>query len=150
MTVDWEHPTTTEQGSNFLRILHDVRKSLPSPQYLLTTALPTGEYCLKNIDLKSAARYLDYLNLMGYDFTGGWTEVAGHHAQLHAPKDSLLHSIKPDNKKSCAKGVDYVVSTGFPRHQILLGVPAYARHFPKATEAGHASYKTAGEMDYCD
>ncbi|KAK0388387.1 hypothetical protein NLU13_4632 [Sarocladium strictum] len=148
--IDWEHPTTAEQGSNFLQLLHDVRKCLPSPQYLLMTALPTGTYCLKNIDLKSAAHYLDFLNLMGYDFTRGWTEVAGHHAQLHAPKDSLLHLVKPDNKKSCAQGVDYVLGTGFPSQKVLLGIPAYARYFPKATNIGRSSHKSAGEVDYCD
>lgn len=149
-TVDWEHPVTPEQGTNFLQLLIDVRKCLPLSRYLVTTALPTGEYCLKNIDLKAATQHLDFLNLMGYDFTGGWTEVAGHHAQLHAPKDSLLHRVKPDNKKSCARGVDYVLSRGFPSNKIVLGVPAYARHFPRASKAGHSSHKVAGEVDYCD
>lgn len=52
--------------------------------------------------------------------------------------------------RSCSSGVNYVLSQGFPSHKILLGIPAYARHFPKATVAGQPSHKVAGELDYCD
>lgn len=149
-SVDWEHPTTPTHGQNYLKLLIDVRAQLSTPKYLLTTALPTGEYCLRNIDLCCASQYLDFLNLMGYDFTGPWTEVAGHHAQLHEPKGSLMKSAHPELKKSCSRGVEDVLKTGFPCNKILLGIPAYARYFPKAVAAGQPSQNVAGEIDYCD
>ena len=139
-----------EQGKGFVELLQELRDCLPTPEYLITTALTTGEYALKNIDLRSAAHHLDYLNLMGYDFMGGWTEVAGNHAQLHAPKPKLLHRVLPDLQKSGARGVQYVLGRGFPNEKILLCIPSYARHFPRATAAGQPSFSTAGEVDYSE
>ena len=121
---------------------------MPAPEYLLTSALPVGEYCLKNIDIQAAGDLLDFLNLMGYDFTGHWTDVSGHQAQLLPPAHDLSR-VYPTLRKSCSGGVEYVLSKGFPAHKILLGVPAYARYFPQASEPGHP-FSDAGEMDYCD
>lgn len=121
---------------------------LPSPRYLLTSALPVGEYCLKHIDLTAAGGLLDFLNLMGYDFTGAWTDVSGHQAQLLPPGRDLKH-VYPTLRKCCSGGVEYVLSSGFPAHKILLGVPAYARYFPKARGPGQP-FSNGGEMDYCD
>lgn len=119
-----------------------------SPEYLITSALPVGEYCLKHIDLEAAGELLDFLNLMGYDFTGGWTDVCGHQAQL-LPPGSDLNEVHPTLRKSCSRGVEYVISQGFPANKILLGVPAYARYFSEAGGPGQP-FSNAGEMEYCD
>ncbi|OAA46867.1 Glycoside hydrolase, subgroup, catalytic core [Metarhizium rileyi] len=142
--VDWEHPNTSEQGRDFVKLIRAVREALPSPDYLVTAALPVGEYCLGNIDLAETCRMLDYLNLMAYDFTGAWTSVCGHHAQLVAA------SQHPDLAQSACRGVDYVLSRGVPAHKVVLGVPAYARFFPDAKGPGQTSGSNIGEMDYCD
>ncbi|KAM0276908.1 hypothetical protein ACHAQH_006280 [Verticillium albo-atrum] len=144
--IDWEHPKDQNEGHNFLHLLYTIRTQLPGPQYLLTTALPPGEWVLRNINLAQAAQYLDLLNLMAYDLTGSWTPVAGHQAQLYAPGHLAQHDCC---RASCAAGVDYAVRQGFPARKILLGVPAYARYFPGAADAGHP-FENAGEMNYCD
>jgi len=84
-TVDWEHPKTPAEGVNFVHHLHATRAALPSPMHQLSTALPIGQYCLKNINISDVAQELDLLNLMGYDFAGPWTEISDHHAQLFTP-----------------------------------------------------------------
>ena len=147
MPVDWEHPQDPTAGHNYILFLKAIRAALPSP-YLLTTALPVGEYCLKHIDLRAAAHLLDFLNLMGYDFTGSWTDVSGHHAQLLPPSQNL-NEVYPTLRKSVQGGVDYVISHGFPSRKVLLGVPAYARYFGQARGPGHP-FKGAGEIEYCD
>ncbi|KAF3345678.1 hypothetical protein VdG2_05914 [Verticillium dahliae VDG2] len=73
--IDWEHPKNTREGNDFLHLLYTIRTQLPGPRYLLTTALPPGEWVLRNIDLAQAAQYLDLLNLMAYDLTGAWTPI---------------------------------------------------------------------------
>ncbi|UKZ75006.1 hypothetical protein TrVFT333_002678 [Trichoderma virens FT-333] len=120
----------------------------PSPWFLLTTALPVGEYCLKHIDISAAAAILDMLNLMTYDFCGGWTDVSGHHAQLLPPSQDI-NEVYPTLRKSAHTGVTYLLSRGFPGNKIILGIPAYARFFSQARGAGHP-FKGSGEIDYCD
>lgn len=147
--VDWEHPKDPAQGHNFLHLLYALRTHLPGPRYLLTTALPPGAWVLRNINLPQAAAYLDYLNLMAYDLTGPWTDVAGHQAQLFPPGGGGGADYPATCRADCNSGVDYCLSNGFPPHKILLGIPAYARYFPGAQGPGHP-FENAGEMDYCD
>ncbi|RFN53731.1 hypothetical protein FIE12Z_2072 [Fusarium flagelliforme] len=146
--IDWEHPQTPEAGHDYLLFLQAIRETMPASQYLLTSALPTGEYCLKHLNLPEVAELLDFLNLMGYDFTGGWTDVCGHHAQLLPPNEDL-NEVYPTLRKSCQRGIEYLIANGFPRHKIVLGIPVYARYFGQAHAPGHP-FEGAGEIDYCD
>ncbi|KAI1401148.1 glycoside hydrolase family 18 protein [Hypoxylon fuscum] len=146
--IDWEHPTTPNDGANYIKLLRALREALPSPRYLITTALPTGEYCLKNIDVRAAGKLLDSLNLMGYDFNGPWTDVSGHHAQL-MPHPGAQDCVYPALRNSCHRGVEYLASKGFPTQKIVLGVPAYARSFAGAHGVGQP-FKSAEEIDYID
>ncbi|KAI0378725.1 glycoside hydrolase family 18 protein [Hypomontagnella monticulosa] len=146
--IDWEHPTTPETGRNFISMLSALREELPAPKYILTTALPTGEYCLKHIDAKAAAHLLDQLNLMGYDFNGPWTDVSGHQAQL-LPPPGPREKVYPSLRNSCQNGINFLVSRGFPAHKIILGIPAYARSFAGARGPGQP-FKGSDEIEYCD
>lgn len=143
--VDWEHPTTKEEGANYVLLLQDLRKAMPEPTYLLTTALPVGEYCLKSIDLCGLGEVVDFLNLMGYDFAGQWTDFSGHHAQMHVTRGA--DDTPVPGEKSCFGGIIYAIDKGFPTRKIVLGVPAYARYFPGA-KGPSESFSEAGVMDY--
>ncbi|RFU78412.1 glycoside hydrolase family 18 [Trichoderma arundinaceum] len=146
--VDWEHPKDAEEGRNYVKLLQECRNALPENDYFLTTALPVGQYILKHIDLHAVSRLVNYINLMAYDFTGSWSQVCGHHAQLHSPGGSL-QSSHPDLKICATDGVEYVLSRGFPSRKLVLGIPAYGRYFPRAGGPGYST-EGAGEIDYCE
>ncbi|KAI1373000.1 glycoside hydrolase family 18 protein [Hypoxylon crocopeplum] len=146
--IDWEHPTTLKDGMNYIAMLRALREALPSPWFQITTALPTGEYCLKNIDIRAAAQLLDSLNLMAYDFNGPWTDVSGHHAQL-LPQPGAEEHVYPALRHSCHRGVEYLTSKGFPPRKIILGIPVYARTFTGAHGIGQP-FKSGEEIDYID
>ncbi|GAW22771.1 hypothetical protein ANO14919_123140 [Xylariales sp. No.14919] len=144
--LDWEHPETAADGENYIALLSQLRSALPSPRYLLTSALPVGLYCLQQIDLGAAAELLDNINLMGYDFTGPWTDVSGHQAQLYS---AASEANFPMLGNSCHRGVDYLIASGFPAEKIILGIPAYARSFAGACGPGEP-FHDAEEIDYSD
>jgi chitinase len=73
---------------------------------------------------------------MSYDFTGSWSERAGHHAQLFPG-----NSTEP----SASAAVEYAISTGFPAAKILLGIPVYGRSFLGASGPGHQYTGHAGD-----
>jgi chitinase len=102
----------------------------------LTAALPAGQWALQNIDLYRAKNYLDFINLMAYDFSGSWSPKAGHHAQLFPGNGD-------ENSGSAA--VDYVISKGFPAAKILLGIPLYGRSFLGAEGPGRSYTGHGGE-----
>ncbi|RDW82659.1 chitinase-2 [Coleophoma cylindrospora] len=134
--IDWEHPSDAEQGRDFLALLATIRLHLPDDQYLLTAALPAGQWALQHINLFQAQDYLDLINLMAYDFSGSWTPKSGHQAQLFATNP---------NQPSTAAAVDYVLSTGFPAAKILLGIPVYGRSFLGASGPDQSYTGQGGE-----
>ena len=139
--VDWEHPSDPKQGQHYVQLLSAVRKSLPAPKYMLTSALPAGEWALKNIDLAQAWPKLDLINLMTYDFSGPWADSCGHHAQLYTPKDPHNDAAR----LSCSSAVAYLTSKGVPAARILLGIPTYGRSFLGATNVGDRFSGAGGE-----
>lgn len=109
---------------------------MPESHYLLTAALPAGRAVLQYIDLRRTADYLDFINLMAYDFSGSWTHRSGHHAQLYA--------LSKD-ESSGASAVQYLVSQGFPSQKILLGIPLYGRSFLHAAGPGQKFKGVGGD-----
>lgn len=149
LLVDWEHPQNPQEGSDYVALLAELRRHLPGPQYLLTSALPAGEWALRNLNLSAAASYLDFINVMTYDFAGPWVPQAGHHAQLFTPKN-------PHNEAATISGesaIRYFLKNGVAAHKLILGVPAYGRSFlgsngVGASYSGHAGDE--GTFDYRD
>lgn len=139
--VDWEHPENETQGSDYTSLLATLRKNLPASKYLITSALPAGTWALKYINLSKAASYMDYINLMAYDFAGPWTSMSGYQAQLHTPVDS-----SDDMKSSGQSAVRYMVSTGVPINKIVLGIPVYGRSFLGVSHINQ-KYKGSGGQD---
>ena len=63
--MDWEHPQNALEGADFIHLLAAVRAFLPPP-YLVTSALPAGQWALRHINLHIASEYLDFINVMCY------------------------------------------------------------------------------------
>ena len=141
LTVDWEHPRDLhKEGMHYAELLRDLRTEMPYPDYILTSALPAGEWALQNIPLSLSEPMLNFINVMAYDFAGPWVSQVGHHAQLYAPK-------RPHNDAARISGdsaVRYLQSKGVPSHKIVLGIPAYGRSFLGATKIGESYSGHAG------
>ena len=138
--VDWEHPSDPREGAYYVELLGALRSVLPTP-FILTSALPAGEWALRNIHIGQAAAYIDFINLMAYDFSGPWAERCGYQSQLFTPKSPSSDAAKT----SCHSGVEYLVAQGVPPTKILLGVPAYGRSFLGAKKAGDRFTGQGGE-----
>lgn len=141
LPVDWEHPEDKSQGEDYIQLLAALRQYLPGPRYTLTSALPAGEWALQHINLHQAAYYLDFVNLMAYDYSGPWVNKCGHQAQLFTPHSP--HSAEA--AISCNSAVEYMKRQGVPPNKILMGVPAYGRSFTDTRGVGHAFSGQAGE-----
>jgi len=147
--IDWEHPTDAQQGLDYISLLAAARVVLPSPTFILTSALPAGAWALRNIDVGRAATYLDLINIMAYDFSGPWVDVSGHQSQLYTPQ-------QPHNDTanvSCDSAVTYMRSRGVPARKILLGIPVYGRSFQGANYIGQQYTGQGGEdgvFEYSD
>lgn len=125
--VAWQYPCDAQQGADFVALLASVRAHLSKERFILTAALPASEAVLQLIDLGGAAEYLDFINLVAFDFFGPWSTKSGHHSQLYAMSK---------DETSAASGVAYVMSRGFPAQGILLGIATHGRSFLQAAGPG--------------
>lgn len=124
-----------------------LRASLPSPRYLLTSAIQAGAWSLRHIPLAEVSKQVDLVNLMAYDFVGpnfGGSVLSGHHSQLWAP---LPNSDERFNL-SGSVAVQYILRCGFPAFKVLLGIPLYGRSFPQSTGL-HQPFHGSGGVDGC-
>ncbi|KAF7561847.1 hypothetical protein G7046_g2297 [Stylonectria norvegica] len=135
--IAWEYPCDAKQAYDFLALLAAIRIHLPEDRFVLTAALPASKAVLQFMDLSVIADYLDFVNLMAYDFFGVWTAKSGHHAQLYAMNK---------DETSGSSGVSYLMAHGFPPGKILLGIPTYGRSFLQAAGPGQ-KFKGGGGDD---
>lgn len=135
--LDWEYPNQPGAGNihrpedvqNFTLMLKAVREELDmmaenegkGNHYLLTIATGADDVYVKNTELGELHKYIDFLNIMTYDFYNGWHNVNGHHS-------NYLPSAQPEmDKNSVVNAVDMHVNAGFPVEKINLGIPFYGR-----------------------
>ena len=104
-------------------------QELKAARLLLTAAVPVGPDNIKGgYDVPAVASYLDFINVMAYDFHGKWENQAGHNAPLHAPSS--------DSEWRKQLSVDHAanlwVKLGSPREKLVIGMPTYGRSFTLA------------------
>jgi len=125
---DWEFPEGLGDKKNFVLLLKEIKNKFlnsagPAPDYLITMAVSPGDYYAQWLDYKEMDKYVNFYNVMTYDFHGSWSDHCGHNAPLYSGKDGF------DNG-SCASAIDYIVNTrGVKAEKVNLGIPFYGRKF---------------------
>ncbi len=139
--IDWEYPGMPgEQGNiyrkedkeNFTLMFEAIRKELnvlekeTGKKKLLTTATGGFPSFLNNTEMGKAAKFLDYINLMTYDYYA-WKQ-AGHHTNLYDSK-----TYPSDN--SADKAIKAYINAGVPASKIVMGIAFYGRNLKLAANA---------------
>jgi len=132
--LDWEYPGQIGDNNvfrpvdkkNFTSILRLLRTKLDSistqnNQYLLTIATGANQKYLDHTNMKVAHQYLDFINIMTYDYYTGGSKETGHHANLFNSEFDKIKGINSD------KAVNEHINAGIPIEKLVLGVPFYGR-----------------------
>ena len=138
--LDWEYPGLPGPGirhrdedkRNFTLLLQALRQQLDAlgekrgrradAHFLLTAALADGEFT-KYIELGRIHQYLDWIDLMTYDFHNSLTPTTGHHAALRRSRTSAA------SERSVEHAVREYLAAGVPASKLVVGVPFYGRAF---------------------
>jgi len=149
--LDWEYPGQIgdnnkfrpEDKENFTAILKLLREKLDSlssggKSYLLTIATGANQRYLDHADMRKAHQYLDFINIMTYDYVTGSSPRTGHHSNL---EQSTFDST--EQKRSSRKAVNEHVLAGIPIEKIVLGVPFYGRYWKGTYPKNNGLYQMA-------
>jgi len=151
--IDWEYPGLIGAGNifrpedkeNFTGMLKELRISLDSlsastgKPKLLTIAAGADTSFLSHTDMKAAQKYLDYINLMTYDFKDEGDPVAGHHTNLFANENG--------SETYTDLSVKNYIKAGVPANKIVVGCAFYGRGWKLKTVAHKGLYdNAAGNM----
>lgn len=153
--IDWEYPGQQgednvyrpEDKENFTLLLKTVREHLDrqaaqdgltgTDPYLLTIAAGANQSFIDHTNMAEARQYLDFVNLMTYDFHGSWTDHTGHLSNLFPPAVS-----REPNEPSGSASVQLYIEAGVPAHKIILGVPFYGRGWAGVSPAVNGLYQS--------
>jgi chitinase len=129
--IDWEYPA--QQGlegnvfrqkdtHNYTLMFKELRRQLDAlgrqtgKKYQLTTAVGAFKGFVKNTEMGNAQQYLDYINLMTYDYSGG--KIASHHTGLYASNAYDAHN-------NANEAFKLFRDAGVPVNKLVMGIAFY-------------------------
>ncbi|WP_316805438.1 glycoside hydrolase family 18 protein [Pedobacter nototheniae] len=133
--IDWEYPAIpgekgnifrAEDKQNFTLLLKELRLELDSLEQLhktskmLTIAVGGFTNFIRHTEMDKVQQYLDYVNLMTYDFYNG--DLAGHHTNLY-------NSKKHPAENYADKTFKEFLAAGVPANKLVMGIAFYSRAF---------------------
>ncbi|PMQ01676.1 MAG: chitinase [Dictyoglomus sp. NZ13-RE01] len=135
--IDWEFPVSgglptnkyrPEDKENFtllLKTIREVFENYGKKNYLLSCAVPAGYLQIQNTEPDKYHPFVDFINLMTYDFHGSWDKYTNHHSPLYG------NPMDPDpisrEKLNCDFAVKEYLRYGVPSKKVNLGIPFYGR-----------------------
>lgn len=131
--IDWEYPnacglTCDNSGfESFKNLMAALRARFGSE--LITAAVPAGYANINAADYGGAAQYVDWYNVMTYDFFGAWENVTAPHSPLFGYPGIPIAQFYSDY------AIQLYKSKGVPASKLLLGVGFYGRGWTGVTQS---------------
>jgi GH18 family chitinase len=146
---DWEYPgggglasnaVSDQDGNNLKLTLELLDQKLTALQartgqaveILIATA--GGVDKLANLNLKGIDPFVDFYNVMAYDFHGGWESKTGHQAAMTGDPGGY----------DVVTAIDRFRDAGIALDKVVLGAPAYTRAWGGVTAGSSVGYQQAG------
>jgi chitinase len=157
LDVDWEYPGHAEAGiassaddrGNFTRLLEAVRARLDAvgaahgrlgaTRYTLSVAVADSQF-VDGIDIAAVEPYVDWFNLMTYDFNNSLTATTGHHTGLHAS------AVAVPGARTADHAVAQFLAAGVSARKLLVGVAFYGLQFDDVRDRHDGLYQPYGKF----
>ena len=144
---DWEYPVEgglagnhndPEDKVNFTLLLQktrellDAQEALDGNEYMLTIATSANPHKTVNLELDILHQYVDFINVMSYDFHGPWggdgDAVTNFNAALY-PASGDPSPEPLDAALNMSTAVQLYLDSGVPSEKIHAGLAFYGRSF---------------------
>ena len=146
---DWEYPgggglatnaVSTQDGNNLKLTLELLDQKLTALNTLtgrdveISIATAGGADKLANLNLKGIDQFVDFYNVMAYDFHGGWESTTGHQAAMTG--DAGGYDV--------VTAIDQFRDAGIALDKVVLGAPAYTRAWGGVAPGSNVGYQQVG------
>jgi len=148
LDLDWEYPAIESAPGfpyypadrhNFTLLLQTLRQTLGTTYELSFAAGGFRSFLEKSIEWEQVMPLLNYVNLMTYDYTNGYSKLSGHHSPLFST---------PQQTGSVDFAVKFLDSLRVPREKMIIGAAFYARVFKDAQNINHGLYQPCSFTAY--
>lgn len=146
--IDWEFPVEggnniphkPEDKTNYTKLLSKTREELyiqgrkDNKHYLLTIAGGPNVSFVENTELSKIINYVDFINIMAYDYHGSWDSITNHNTPLYDDK----------NNSSVSNTVNAYISAGVNPKDLNLGLAFYGRGWSNVTNSANNGLGQSG------
>ena len=132
LDIDWEYPSSTADKQMFYAVMTGLRKTFPSPTYVLSADIPPwggGGY-----DVPGVEPVIDYFNIMMYDCAGPWTDDGQLNSPIFPnPKNPQPWECEPGGSAAEAANI-FLEQFHVPPSKLNMGTPFYGYFYTNVTE----------------
>lgn len=142
--IDWEFPSAADT-QNFTALLAEFRSQLNAlskstgKKYVMSFDGPAGSQNYVNIDLKAAARQVDFITVDGYNYAGSWDTQTNDASPLFDSRKDPLYGQGLDIDAT----VNAYLKAGVPPSKYTMGVPTYGAGWTGVPNVNHGLYQNS-------
>lgn len=142
--IDWEFPTASDT-QNFTALLKEFRIQLAAlsqttgKHYVMSFDGPAGAQNYVNIDLKNAAKQVDFITIDGYNYAGSWDVQTNDASPLFDSKQDPLSGQGLDIDDM----VNAYLAASVPPRKYTMGLPLYGAGWTGVPNVNHGLYQNS-------
>jgi chitinase len=154
INIDWEYPGkdpgngahfTPQDRANATALLQEFRRQL-GDRYLLTVDVAGGNVnSTPSWDLPQVARSVDWIDLMAFDYHGGWDALTDFNSPFgFDPREPAVGGGALQWTWNTAGSVAYFLFNGVPRDKLVVGIPFYGKEYVGVAATNHGLWQAHG------
>jgi len=148
--IDWEYPGMIgdsnvyrpEDKQHYTNLFKELRAGLDNlsqstkKKYYVTTAVGGSQNYIDHTEMDKVEQYTDYINIMSYDYAGGWDPISGHHTNLYV-------SSGDSDQYSADRSIQAFIKAGVPAAKIVMGMAFYGKGWQMESADNNGLYRKA-------